>query len=414
VSGELRKNWAGNYTFLARHLYEPGSIAELQEIVRTCDKVKAVGARHSFNEIADCAGGQISLKYFDKITLDRAAHTVQVGAGVTYARVAAYLYSEGYALHNLASLPHISVAGACSTGTHGSGNRTGNLATVVSALEIVTADGEVVTFSRDRDPEHFYGVVVGLGALGVVTSVTLDVQPRFDVAQAVYQDLAFGKLESHLDEIFSLGLSVSLFTEWRDRRVTQVWVKKTGDASFDPELFGARIASSKLHPIAGCPAESCTEQMGLPGPWQERLPHFKSEFTPSSGDELQSEYFVPRECAYEAILAVDELSDRITPLLFVSELRTIAADDLWMSPCYWRSSLAIHFTWKPDWAAVKQVLPMIEKKLAPFDARPHWAKLFTMTPAPSYERLPDFRKLIQHYDPTGKFQNDYLKSNLST
>jgi xylitol oxidase len=188
-----------------------------------------------------------------------------------------------------------------------------------------------------------------------------------------------------LDDIFSSGYSVSLFTDWQNHRITQVWIKsriEPGTSSEPvPEFFGAKLAVKKLHPLAGHAAENCTEQMGVPGPWYERLPHFRMNFTPSSGAELQSEYMVPRDRGYEAILAVEQLRDHVTPHLFITELRTIDADNLWMSPCYQRPSMAIHFTWKPNWPAVREVLPMIEEKLAPFNARPHWAKLFTISPS---------------------------------
>ncbi len=384
-------------------MHSPESVAEVQRVVQSCSRVKAVGARHSFNGIADTVGDQISLENFQAMRLDPAAGTVTVGAGVTYGQLAPYLDAHGFAVHNLASLPHISVVGACSTGTHGSGSANGNLSTAVRSLELVTGAGELVELSHA-------GTVVSLGALGIVTSITLEVQPRFDVRQMVYLDLPFTELEAHLEEIFSSGYSVSLFTEWQCRRATQAWVKRRDAAPFASTFFGARLATEKLHPLAGHPAESCTEQGGEPGPWCERLPHFRMDFTPSSGDELQSEYFVPRQHAVEAILAVEQLRDEITPLLFVTELRTIAADDLWMSPCYGRDSLAIHFTWKPHWEAVKQVLPKIEENLAPFDARPHWGKLFTMSPASLYEKRAAFQELTSHYDPTGKFRNDYLSA----
>jgi xylitol oxidase len=255
--------------------------------------------------------------------------------------------------------------------------------------------------------------------LGVITKVTLEVQPTFQMAQVVYENLSLAQLENHLDEVFASGYSVSLFTDWQNHRANQVWIKHRVDrgASFEapPEFYGARLATKKLHPVPGHSAESCTEQMGIVGPWYERLPHFRMNFTPSSGQELQSEYFVPRNQAYRAILAVEKLRDHITPNLFVSELRTIDADQLWMSPCYQRPSLTIHFTWKPDWPAVKQVLPLIEEALAPFEAKPHWAKLFTM-PASRlkalYEKMPDYRALLEHYDPSGKFRNEFLNTNI--
>jgi xylitol oxidase len=404
VTDRMRTNWAGNYRYRALQLHTPGSLSDLQELVRRCDGLKALGARHSFNGIADSDLDQVSLSAFDEMLLDATARTVRVGAGVTYGQLAPYLDRQGFALHNLASLPHISVVGACSTGTHGSGSRIGNLSTAVAALEMVTASGGIVN-------PPIEGAAVGLGALGVVTEVTLRVEPRFDVAQTVYEGLSFAVLERHLEDVFSLGYSVSLFTDWQDGRAAQMWVKRRG-GTFEPELFGAKAASEKLHPLPGFPAESCTEQLGEPGPWHERLPHFRMDHTPSGGDELQTEYFVPLDAGYEAIRAVEALRDHITPLLFVSELRTIHADSLWMSPCYKRPSLAIHFTWKPGWEAVRKVMPLIEAQLAAFHARPHWAKLFAMTPGRLYERLEDFRELANHYDPAGKFRNRYLNTKL--
>ncbi len=415
--GAPRTNWAGNYQYRAARLHSPKSVEDVQTIVKARGKFKALGARHSFNGIADTTDDQISLKNLDHMDLDPTAHTVTVGAGVTYGKLSPYLYTNGYALHNLASLPHISVAGACATATHGSGSKNGNLATPVSALEIVTADGKVVALSRVRDGERFEGAVVGLGALGIVTKLTLDVLPAFDMRQVVYENLSLDHLNGHLDEIFASGYSVSLFTDWQNHRATQVWIKSRveqgGSTAIKPEFFGAKLATRNLHPLAGHSAENCTEQMGIPGPWYERLPHFRMNFTPSSGAELQSEYFVPRHRGYEAILAVEQLRDHITPHLQISELRTIDADHLWMSPCYQRASMTIHFTWKPDWPAVKKILPLIEEKLAPFDARPHWAKLFTLPPSrlqSLYEKIPDFRDLLKQHDPAGKFRNAYLST----
>jgi xylitol oxidase len=276
-------------------------------------------------------------------------------------------------------------------------------------MEIVTADGDVVR-SWDRQ-----SAIVNLGALGIVTALTLHIEPAYDLRQVIYENLSFSVLSSNLDDIFGAGYSVSLFTDWRNHQAAQVWLKAHAGQGLTREFFGAKAATRKLHPIAGYSAESCTDQFGVPGPWYERLPHFRMDFTPSSGEELQSEYFVPRERGYEAILAVEKLRDQIAPHLMISELRTIDADDLWMSPCYQRESLAIHFTWKPDWPAVKNVLPLIEEQLAPFDARPHWAKLFTMPPArlqSLYEKLPAFRALLKQHDPAGKFRNDYLNGKL--
>jgi xylitol oxidase len=414
-----RENWAGNITYSTDRVHSPATVDEVCAVVKSCTKVRALGTRHSFNTIADSNQNQISLQHLDEIAVDDKAKTVTVGGGLKYGQLAPVIEARGFALHNLASLPHISVAGAIATATHGSGIHNGNLATAVAALELVTADGKVIQLSREKNGEQLNGAIVGLGALGVVRRVTLNLQTTFQVAQTVYQNLSFDQLQHNFDAIFGSGYSVSLFTDWQKHRATQVWIKRrlaTGDKNeWPPEFFGAKRATEKLHPIEGHPAESCTEQQGIPGPWYERLPHFKMNFTPSSGRELQTEYFVPRERGYEAILAVEKLRDRITPHLFVTELRTIAADDLWMSMAYQRPSLAIHFTWKPEWPEVRQILPLIEAQLAPFAPRPHWGKLFTMPPArlqAQYARLAEFKELARRYDPEGKFRNDFLSANL--
>jgi len=414
-----RENWAGNITYSTGNVHTPATIEEVRNVVKSCAKLRAFGSRHSFNTIADSHFNQISLARLDQVDIDDKTRTATVGAGLKYGQIAPILDARGYALHNLASLPHISVAGAIATATHGSGLHNGNLATQVAALEIVTADGNILHLSHEKDGDRFLGAVVGLGALGIVTHVKLNLLPTFQVAQSVYQNLSFDHLEHHFEDIFGAGYSVSLFTDWQNHRATQVWIKRKlapGDKNeWASEFYGAPLAKEKLHPITGHPAESCTDQQGIPGPWYERLPHFKMNFTPSSGRELQTEYFVPRDRGFEAILAVEKLRDQITPHLFVTELRTIAPDDLWMSMAYQQPSLAIHFTWKPEWPEVRRILPQIEAQLAPFGVRPHWAKLFTVPPAriqAQYTRLAEFKASLERYDPTGKFRNAFLNTNL--
>jgi xylitol oxidase len=414
------KNWAGNLEYSTDRLYSANSLEQVQSYVKKQSKLKVLGTRHCFNNIADSIHNFLSLKSMDDVVvLEPEAHTVTVHAGMTYGQLCPYLDSKGYALHNLASLPHISIAGACSTATHGSGEKNGNLATAVSALEIVTAAGEVVKLSRLEDGDAFLGAVVGLGSLGVITKITLDTQPAFLMRQYVYENLPLTEVKDHFDAIESSAYSVSLFTDWQDQRISEVWIKSRVEEgqAFDAtaEFFGAKRATKNLHPIAELSAENCTEQMGVPGPWYERLPHFRMGFTPSAGKELQSEYFVPRQHAVEAILAVERLRDQVSPYLMISEIRTIAADNLWLSPCYEQPCITIHFTWKQDWPAVRKLLPVIEKELAPFKARPHWGKLFTMPPTELkfiYKRLPDFIQLSKKYDPQGKFRNEFLNTNV--
>ena len=417
---EKLRNWAGNIEYSTDRLQTSTSLEQVQDYVKSQTKLKVLGTRHCFNNIADSKDQFLSLKPMDDvIAFDPAKRTVTVAAGITYGKLCPYLDNKGFALHNLASLPHISVAGACTTATHGSGQKNGNLATAASALEIVTADGKVVNLSRDRDGETFNGAIVGLGALGVITKVTLDIQPSFQMRQYVYEDLPLSELKNHFDEIESSGYSVSLFTDWQKQRINELWIKsrvEEGQAFHaTPEFFGAKAATRNLHPIKELLAENCTEQMGVPGPWYERLPHFRMGFTPSAGKELQAEYFVPRQHAVEAILAVERLRDQVGPHLLITEVRTIAADNLWMSPCYRQDCVTIHFTWKPDWPAVSKLLPVIEKELAPFDARPHWGKLFFTSPAELkriYKKMPEFIELSMRHDPQGKFRNEYLNRNI--
>jgi alditol oxidase len=413
-------NWAGNLEYSTDRLFPANSMEQITSYVRKHNQFKVLGTRHCFNNIADSTHGFLSLKSMDEVAvLDPEARTVKLHAGMTYGQLCPYLHSKGFALHNLASLPHISVAGACSTATHGSGEKNGNLATAVSALELVAAGGEVVKLSRQKDGDLFQGAVVGLGSLGVITKITLDIQPTYMMRQYVYENLPLSELKANFDAIESSAYSVSLFTDWLNDRVREVWIKsrvEEGQAFHaTPEFFGAKLATRNLHPISELSAQNCTEQMGVPGPWYERLPHFRIGFTPSAGKELQSEYFVPRKHAVEAILAIERLREQVSPHLLITEIRAIAADTLWMSPCYEQPSVTIHFTWKQDWPAVSKLLPVIEKELAPFKARPHWGKLFAMSPTElksRYKRLPDFIQLSTKYDPHGKFQNAFLERNI--
>jgi len=410
-------NWSGNLRYHADRVFAPRSVEEVRQAVRQSPTLRALGSRHSFNTIADSLTSQISLVHLDSIELDEKASTVTVGAGVRYGTLAPVIDAKGYAVHNLASLPHITVAGAIATATHGSGVHNGNLSTAVRGLEIVTADGEILHLTPES--EHFQGAVVGLGAVGIVTKVKLAVQPRFDMTQVVYRNLSMDQLEHNLEAIMASGYSVSLFTDWQDHRIAQVWIKSrvaNGEKTpILPDFYGAKPATRNMHPIEANSAVNCTDQMGVPGPWYDRMPHFKMNFTPSNGAELQTEYFVPRSRGYEAIRAVETLKDKITPHLFITELRSISADELWMSMAYQRDSLAIHFTWKPETPEVMALLPLIEEKLAPFDARPHWAKLFTVPPAAlaaRYEKLPAFRTLLKEHDAKGKFRNEFVLHNL--
>lgn len=415
---EKLKNWAGNLEYSTSNVHYPATVEDVKALVKKCSRLRTLGTRHCFNRIADSKDHLVSTKNLNKVVaVDAADRTVTVEGGIKYGELCPYLDEKGFALHNLASLPHISVAGSCMTATHGSGINNGNLATAVTALEIVTADGSIVNLSRLKDGETFLAAVVSLGALGVITKVTLAIEPTYQMRQYVYLNLPLSQLKDHFEKIVSAGYSVSLFTDWQGESINEVWIKNRVDAktTFEgvKEFFGAAAATTNMHPIADLSPVNCTEQMGVPGPWYERLPHFKMGFTPSSGKELQTEYFVPFDNAMDAFLAINRLGKKIGPHLFISEIRTIAADDLWLSPCRNQKSVAIHFTWKQDWPAVRNLLPLIEKELSPFNAKPHWGKLFTLSSKvleAQYEMLPAFKNIVATFDPQGKFRNDFLNT----
>ena len=415
-----RTNWASNVTFQASQYRRPATVAQLQAVVARAGpraQVRVLGTGHSFNDLADALGVQVSLAGLPpEVEIDSAARLARVAAGLSYAKVAPRLDAAGFALRNLASLPHISVAGACATATHGSGTANQNLAAAVAGLDLVTATGDLVELRRRDD--RFDGAVVHLGALGAVVSVILELVPSFDISQLVYEDLPLEVLDDHFAEVMASGYSVSLFTDWRAPRLTQVWIKSLsvpGTPFTPPAWFTARPATAARSPVPGLSPDACTEQLGVPGRWFDRLPHFRPEFTPSAGDELQSEYLLPARHAVPALRALDGIRDRLAPVLQVCEIRTVAADQLWLSPCYRRDTAAFHFTWIPDTASVLPVVALAERELAPFAARPHWGKIFTTPPETlreRYERLPDFLRLMDHYDPKGKFRNAYTARNL--
>ncbi|WEO94515.1 FAD-binding protein [Streptomyces sp. FXJ1.172] len=406
-------NWARTITYRAREFHRPRSLDELAALVAGSSRVRVLGSGHSFNRIADPGpdGVLLSTAGLPPVTeVDTAARTVRVSGGVRYAELARTVHAHGLALPNMASLPHISVAGSVATGTHGSGVDNGPLASAVREVELVVADGTAQVMGRD-DP-RFDGAVTSLGALGVVTALTLDLEPAYEVEQRVYTELPLEGLD--FDAVAAAGYSVSLFTDWREPGFRQVWVKRRTDRSA-VDFPWAAPAAGPLHPVPGMPAHNCTEQLGAPGPWHERLPHFRAEFTPSSGEEIQSEYLLPRSTAVDALYAIDGIRSAVAGVLQTCEVRTIAADTQWLSPAHGRDSVALHFTWVRDEAAVLPVVRRLEEVLTPFDPRPHWGKVFEIPSAVlrgRYARFAGFRDLVRSLDPSGTFTNAFLRGLL--
>ncbi len=412
-------NWSGNVAFNPARFHEPTSIAELQKAVIGAGRCRVLGTGHSFNTIADTPDDLISLRSLPaRIDIDPDAREVAVSAGTRYGDLATRLHRAGWALHNLGSLPHISVGGAVATGTHGSGDANANLATQVRGVTLVGAPGDLIEVRHADRPTDFSHCVIALGSIGVVTALTLRIEPTYDVSQVVYEDVPYDLAFDHLDDIFAAGYSVSLFTTWSRAVVDQIWVKnRVDEPRVDPSetLDRSQRATAPRHPLPTLAGDTCTTQLGVVGPWHERLPHFRLDHMPSFGEELQSEYFVSRVDAVAALRSLAEIRSAISPVLLVSELRSVAADDFSLSPAFARDTMAIHFTWKPDAAALEPVLRMVEERLAVFGARPHWGKVFSFDPTyvcAQYPGLGDMRATVASFDPTAKFANDFVRPYL--
>lgn len=406
------RNWAENFAYSAERVLHPRSIDELRDALAGSGPIRAIGSRHCFNDIADTSGTLVSLAEMPR-EIEVTGESVRIAGGLRYGDVAPVLEEHGRALANLASLPHISVAGAIATGTHGSGDRLGSLATAVRSVTFLASEGEEVTLSRED--ASFGGAPVHLGSLGIVTALELDTEPSYEVAQHTFDGPGWAEILSDYDAVTGLGDSVSLFTTWRDtERADQLWVKTRGEGVDERTVarLGATPADGPRHPILGVDPVACNPQLGVKGPWFQRLPHFRMDFTPSVGAELQSEFLIAREHAPAAIEAVSKIAHVISPLLFVNEIRSVAASELWLDPAYGRDSVALHFTWHRDEPAVREVLTELEGALEPFDARPHWGKIFTRpgeAVAEQYPRFDDFRELRQKMDPAGRLLNEYTR-----
>lgn len=409
----MTKNWSGTVTFKDASTQSPDSIQDLQSIVLAAAKIRARGSAHCFNDIADTSATSVSLANMSgEIAIDKESRTVRVPAGLKYGELAVALNERGWAIHNMASLPHISVAGAVATATHGSGVGNGNLATAVVGLEIVLPDGSLKRVSKGD--ANFEGYVVGLGLTGVVVNLDLEIEPTFNISQTVYRGMSRESYAANLDEIMGLAYSVSYFTTWAAAGGGEVWAKFRSGTSAPNELFEAYPATSNRHPLPGLNPEPCTEQMAVSGPWHLRLPHFKMEFTPSAGDEIQSEFFLARKDAPAAIAELEKIAPQINEILWVTEIRAIAADELWMSPHYQRDSIGIHFTWKKV-DAVYEMVKVVEATLAPFNYRPHLGKVFSASPeylASVMPKIEDFKKLVNEIDPSNKFGNQFTDNLL--
>ena len=408
-------NWAGNVTYRPEAILEPTTVEELQGMVARWPRVRALGTRHSFTDIADTSGALVSLARIEPdLRIDPSTMTATVTGGTRFGVVIRELQAQGFALHNTGSLPHISVAGATATGTHGSGDGNGILATAISAVELVRADGSLVRI--DRSSDELSALAVGLGAFGIITRITLDIQPSYLVRQDVYRHAPWETILGQLDEVMASAYSVSLLADFASPTVMQVWLKTRLGSGEHPEVAPTLFGATWYDDGDEVAPENVNQRASVPGPWSERMPHFRLEGEPShGGNELQSEYYVAREHGVAAVEALRTLGAQISPHLLIAEIRTAAADALWLSPAYERDVLCLGFTWAKHPVEVAALLPVIEEALAPFAPRPHWGKLFHFgadVVGQRFPRLPDFMAMRRRYDPEQKFWNPFLERAL--
>ena len=407
------KNWAGNLTFSAREFIEVNSISKLQQVVSSSQAVKVLATGHSFNAIGDTTETLISIKNLSNgIEIDSQNAQALIPAGMAYADAARYLESNGWAFSNMASLGEVTIAGAISTGTHGSGSNNGVLSTSVVGLEIVLGSGELITIDQSNS-EEFAGFVVSLGALGVFTKIKMKIIPSFSVKQFVYENIGIQVVAENFDTVFNSAYSVSYFSNWAKNSTGQIWMKFLDDSSSDnlsDNWLGANQAKAKQHPVKINNPDPCTDQLGISGKWLYRLPHFKLDSSPASGDEVQTEYLVDRKYVNEYIQDLRAIGDEIAPRVYATEIRTIKSDELWLSGAYQRETVGFHFTWKKSDTLV-DFLPRIEEILGKHHGRPHWAKLFSVRSdelSARYPKYSDFEALLKKYDPKQKFRNKFI------
>jgi len=405
-------NWAGNVEMRPVAVHQPADLDSLRRLVAASSSLRVLGSRHSFSDVVASSGDVVLLDRMPPaVEIDPAAGTVRVGGGVTYAQLVPTLHAAGWALPNLASLPHITIAGAVSTGTHGSGDTQRVLGTAVRRLSFVGPGGDLRTIREGDD--DFAGAVVALGALGPVTELVLSIEPAYTMTQRVFIDVPLPGSAAELDAVLGSAYSVSLFTDWRSG-AGSVFLKDRVDRPVHPRLPGHE-SQVTVHPVPGMPTDFCTGQGGVPGIWHDRLPHFRAEFVPGAGEELQSEYFVPRHRAPAAIARLAALGELLAPLIHCGEIRSVRGDELWLSPAYAQDSVTFHFTWLPDLQAVAPALGPVEGALLSLGARPHWAKLTATAPDAllgSYPCAARFARLRDRVDPDGVFLNDHLRALL--
>lgn len=405
-------NWGGNLAFEQAEVVKPKTISELAEMVRV-NKVRPVGTLHSFSPIAKGEGLLMSTANLAiKPELDSDRSVVRFGAAMRFGELALFLEQNGFALRNMGSLPHISVAGAAATGTHGSGDKNQILSSSLTSFSYLNHEGELIKVEK-QDP-LFEAFRLGLGAYGIWVEAELSIVPSFQIRQDIFLEIPWSYFLEDPSRLTSAGYSVSLFGKWGTSTISQTWVKSEVE---DPRA-GVPIAAiapeqNSKRELADGVGDNLTEQGGKPGPWLHRLPHFRLDASPSAGNEIQTEYFFTRDKIAHAIEAVHSVAGKINPVLIISEIRSIAQDDAWLSPMRRGDSIALHFTWKNEPELVDIAVQELEKVLAPMEPIPHWGKVHHFTQSDlerAHPMLSKAREQFENADPSGKFSSDYLRS----
>uniref|UniRef100_A0A915D0Y3 FAD-binding PCMH-type domain-containing protein n=1 Tax=Ditylenchus dipsaci TaxID=166011 RepID=A0A915D0Y3_9BILA len=417
-------NWGGNFNFSTQDIKYPTTTAGVQQLVKECKgKIRPVGTRHSFSEIANTNDTLICLVHMNLIlSVDPSVPSVTVQAGITYTDLIPFLQSIGLAIPMMASLGEISIAGAINTAVHGSGAGIGNLATQVLGLQMVLADGSVVQYSKGQNDTELAAATVGLGALGIVTQVTLQAQPTYNLAINVFENMDMSVLDTQLYNITHSGYAINMWSTFGTPGVLdQVWITTKVDSNGVnaygnvSQLYGAPAATAQSSPIAALPPTYVVPQMGIVGPYYERLTDYDLGLSGQEGQQTQSEYYVDFDDFVPALKALQTLSAEINAVVYVALFRITEKDELWMSPQYKKTTMAIHFSWQPKLDQVMALLPKIEAALAPFNPIPHWGKLYTLKPEqylPLLPKYPEWREQVELHDPTHKFRNKWLEENI--
>jgi L-gulonolactone oxidase len=428
--GNRWRNWGRNQSCSPAAIEEPESELEVVEAVGRAraagQAVKVVGAGHSFSDIACTDGRLLRLDRLDRIvSMDRETGSVTVEGGIPLWKLNEELAQRGLALSNLGDIDRQSISGAVSTATHGGGARFGGLATFVTGLELVTAAGEVVQCSAEVEPELFACARVSLGALGVITKVTLQCEPAFRL-HAVERPCTVEELVRDLDEIADANEHIDCYwfphtdvatVKVANRtdapvRAWRGWKRYRNEVLLPNHVYAARCAVGRMRP-GRIPANMQRVAAGIGRSQQTDVSH-RILCSRRLVRFVEMEYAVPRSELTQLLLQVRDLIEteglRVD---FPVEVRVAAADDIPLSTAHGRATgyLAVHLSAGTPRPRIERYFRGVEGLMLDAGGRPHWGKLHFQDAAGLSPRYPDwdrFRRVRTRVDPDGRFRNRYL------